>query len=392
MQTEATYTRETGQNVGAHDLGETGVNWQLHMGQMKWVEAYDRILDNPLGAITGKVCVENLVDREKVAIASKMIGDETFYRVIRSHLAESKGLHLVQLGGGAAKISIEWLLEDKRHTAVSIDMSPSACAIARKAAEEAGVSDRLRVVELDIAELIHCATNIIGKADVIEAAFVLHDHFNNHGEASMIALLNALKHCLSPEGCLIITEAVRSEAGDGSFAKLFSIIHELQRIILPTDTTWRRLFLASGLEIQSAEDAIMPLSRLYALKKSASKPVNVFNVPFYREVHGHHDLVPFYFDSEYLPEFFHAISSIAAVELSRLLSSGPAQPHRHTHTEWYLLPAYPEPVHIRVTVDEETFDAVSPCLIKIPAGCLHSFRPVKAGEGTFILGLFGKEA
>ena len=114
-------------------------------------------------------------------------------------------------------------------------------------------------------------------------------------------------------------------------------------------------------------------------------PIILQKLPKYRAMVGHHHRVPFYLDHTILPNL---PVSIVALDLGRLHDGVAADPHTHDTPEVYLLPDYPIPVKVLITVGELTQVVTSPAVCWIPAGAIHQFRVLKARQGQFIFGIF----
>lgn len=114
-----------------------------------------------------------------VARTSAWKGDRGFYPQAEKAILSLNPKLIVDLGAGSAKLLIRCLKHLPRASGIAIDISGAACAQARENAAEAGVGDRLKVVESSI-EALAIDSSILKGADVIHAGFVFHDLLPEH--------------------------------------------------------------------------------------------------------------------------------------------------------------------------------------------------------------------
>lgn len=197
-----------------------------------------------------------------VARTSAWMGERAFYPQAEQAIVSLRPKRIVDLGAGSAKLLIQCLKLLPEATGVALDVSARACAQARSAAEQAGVADRLEVVESPIQALAN-DDGILQAADVIHAGFVLHDLLPEE-EASLDAILFAC-HKAAPTGTLLIMEA--TPYADGSqermFSAAFSFLHEcfMGRTLL-NEAAWREKLLQAGFTQVNWEPLGIPGGRL----------------------------------------------------------------------------------------------------------------------------------
>jgi SAM-dependent methyltransferase len=205
-------------------------------------------------------------DSRAVAVTSRWVGSADFYPEDLACLLNARPSHLVDLGAGAAGLLIAVLTKLPDATGVALDISSAACAVAAKVAEEAGVADRLRVVPRSIESLIDDPSPIAG-ADAIHSGFALHDLCAD--PETFAAVLRSCQKALAPGGFLAVTDAVPySDANrERMFSSLFSYLHEgFMNVRLPTEETWREIFLAAGFSDVQTISHKMPGARLFIVK------------------------------------------------------------------------------------------------------------------------------
>jgi SAM-dependent methyltransferase len=145
-------------------------------------------------------------DGRQVAVSSQWVGSKGFYPAALSSILDIKPQHAVDLGAGTGRLLIEILLALPASTAVALDMDAPSCVEAGRAAERAGVADRLTVVERPIQSLA-TDPSPLEDADVIHAGFVFHDMFPEE-EHIADAVLRNCRDALKPNAIMAITDAV----------------------------------------------------------------------------------------------------------------------------------------------------------------------------------------
>ena len=205
-------------------------------------------------------------DPRDVAVTSRWIGLSDFYPEDLTAIVSARPSRVVDLGAGTARFLIDVLLELPDATGVALDISAAACAIAEEDAKEAGVADRLCVVQRSVESLADDPSPIAG-ADVIHSGFVFHDLLSDR--ETLGAALRSCKNALAPGGFLAITDAVpyRGTIRERAFSSLFTYLHEgFMNVRLPAEETWREIFCAAGFsDIQSIPHK-MPGARLFIVK------------------------------------------------------------------------------------------------------------------------------
>jgi len=205
-------------------------------------------------------------DSRAVAVTSRWVGSADFYPEDLACLLNARPSHLVDLGAGAGGLLIDVLTRLPEATGVALDISSAACAVAAKAAEDAGVGDRLRVVPRSIESLVDDPSPIAG-ADVIHSGFALHDL--SADPETFAAVLLSCRTALAPGGFLAMTDAVPYSGANRErmFSSLFSYLHEeFMNVRLPNEETWREIFLAAGFSDVQVIPHKMPGARLFVVK------------------------------------------------------------------------------------------------------------------------------
>jgi SAM-dependent methyltransferase len=238
-------------------------------GYLSWsLNAARPFIDNSLAFLKDRDSAARLHARDSrdVAVFSRWIGTSDFYPQDLSVLVSARPSHLVDLGAGTARFLIHALRELPDATGVALDISAAACALAAQGAREAGMADRLRVVQRPVESLADDPSPIAG-ADVIHAGFVFHDLFSD--AETFGAVLRGCKNALAPGGFLAISDAVpySAAARERMFSSLFTYLHEsFMNVRLPAEETWRETFLAAGFSDVQCRPHKMPGARLFIVK------------------------------------------------------------------------------------------------------------------------------
>ncbi|MBW4567174.1 MAG: methyltransferase domain-containing protein [Tolypothrix carrinoi HA7290-LM1] len=199
-----------------------------------------------------------------VARTSAWMGEKAFYPQAERAIISLRPKRIVDLGAGSAQLLIQCLKLLPDAIGIAVDVSAKACAQARSAAEQAGVTDRLEVVESPI-QVLADDDSILQGADVIHAGFVLHDLLPEE-EASLDAILFAC-HKAAPTGTLLFMEAIpyaeRNE--ERMFSAAFSFLHEcfMGRTLL-SEAAWRKKLLQAGFKHIKCEPLGIPGGRLFS--------------------------------------------------------------------------------------------------------------------------------
>src|SRR5918999_3709986 len=185
-------------------------------------------------------------DGRRVAVSSRWMGTLGVYPWVFERIMDAGARRIADLGAGAAGLLIDLLRAVPSGTGIALDISPDACAEARRAAARAGVANRLQVVERSIQSLAADPGPIEG-ADVIHAGFVFHDVIQD--EAVYAEMLRSCRAALAPGGFMAINDVVPyvPEERERRFSALFSYLHAgFMNVRLPTEKEWLEKFYNAG--------------------------------------------------------------------------------------------------------------------------------------------------
>lgn len=201
-------------------------------------------------------------DGRSVAISSRWIGSAGFYPGQVAEILSRKPQRIVDLGSGAGGLLIQLLTALPTSTGLALDMSAGACEAAEQAAELAGVSDRLTMVNRPIESLLEHPEPVQG-ADVVHAGFVMHDTAAR--PEVLEGILRTCREGLAEGGSVIVTDCVpyAQDPRERAFSALFTYLHAASmEVNLPTETEWRAAFTRAGFGDVTLTPLPMPGSRL----------------------------------------------------------------------------------------------------------------------------------
>jgi SAM-dependent methyltransferase len=206
-------------------------------------------------------------DGRRVAVSTRWMGERGFYPAIVDRVSAAGALRVTDLGAGAGGLLVRLLLENTVRTGVALDISAAACAASREAAAEAGVSDRLEVVEGSIESLVDDADPVKG-AEVIQACFVMHDVLQD--DAMYSAVLRSCREALAPGGFMAVADAVAYARAprERKFSALFSHLHAtFMNVRLPEEEEWKDKFRTAGFSAVECVPLTLPGGRLFVATK-----------------------------------------------------------------------------------------------------------------------------
>ncbi|MGH2447577.1 MAG: class I SAM-dependent methyltransferase [Chloroflexota bacterium] len=125
--------------------------------------------------------------------------DVTFTDLVcREHFADGKARTAVSFGCGSGDRELDWARRGVFASLTGLDLSPARIEAARKAAQDAGLS---QVVSFEVADVASVSPDA-GRYDVVLFEHSLH-HFSNVDQ-----VLNGVRRILKPDGLLIVDEFV----------------------------------------------------------------------------------------------------------------------------------------------------------------------------------------
>jgi len=183
---------------------------------------------------------------DHVARTSRWMGEQDFYPQAENAIVSFKPKKIVDLGSGTCGLLIRCLNKLPEARGVGVDLNPQACEKARSTIRQAGLEERLSVVEAPIQRLTRDAA-LLEDADVIHGGFVLHD-LMPADEAMLDRLLQTFR-AAAPAARLVIVEAVpyAQNPGEKAFSSAYTFLHThfMARRLL-TEEEWAVKFTHAG--------------------------------------------------------------------------------------------------------------------------------------------------
>jgi methyltransferase family protein len=163
-------------------------------------------------------------DGEQVARTSRWIGERDFYPQAERAIVSRRPRHIVDLGSGSCGLLIRCLKRLPEATGVGLDLSADACRHARVRLEQAGLGERVRVINAPIQSLVDDAEPL-RDAELIHASFVLHDLLPDD-ESTLDEVLRTCRRVAS-RAAIVVIEGVpfASDAAERSFSAAYTFLH-----------------------------------------------------------------------------------------------------------------------------------------------------------------------
>lgn len=253
---------EPGRFVGRPDLADL----RYQAGYLSWALTANRpYLENAPEFLRDPDAAGQKYRRDGrwVAVSSRWVGSQGFYPSAFAEITGSRPARVVDLGAGAGGLLVHLLGTLPGSSGVAVDLSPAGCAEAERAADRAGVADRLRVVNRAIESLVDDPSPLRG-ADVVHAGFVLHDVVAQPGVLD--AVLRTCREALVPAGRMVVAEAVPyvPDPRERAFSALFTYLHAAcMGVRLPTEDEWLAAFRRAGFTGVRCVRLRMPTSRMF---------------------------------------------------------------------------------------------------------------------------------
>ena len=183
---------------------------------------------------------------EHVARTSKWMGDSDWYPHAENEIISANPRKIVDLGSGSCRLLVRCLQKLPQARAVGIDLSTDACARATLAIKDAGLQERLTLIEKPIQSLLDDPTPL-ESSDVVHAGFVFHDLMPDE-EKDLDAILKAIREN-APRGILVVIEAVpyAQNPEERAFSAAFTFIHKyFMGLKFLTEEGWKEKLKAAG--------------------------------------------------------------------------------------------------------------------------------------------------
>ena len=234
------------------------VSWTMNANR-PFIENAREFFTNP-----GRRSGIDLRDGREVAVSSQWMGSRAFYPAALSAILDAKPNLVVDLGAGTCRLLIEIMHQLPRTRGVGLDLDGPSCDAARVAGEQAGVADRLTVLQRSIQSIASDPSPLAG-AGVIHGGFVFHDMLPEEEDVADTVLANC-REALVPGGVMAITDAVpylRNER-ERRFSAMVTYYHrQFMKRRLLTEDEWQDKLRSAGFSEVTTTELAFPTGRLF---------------------------------------------------------------------------------------------------------------------------------
>jgi SAM-dependent methyltransferase len=237
--------------VNEHDghvvLTEMGRDLFAARGFFTWLLGGYSPLLGALGARLRSEPVAATRDDGQVALGSAQV-DQSYLRQHVRQILLGLGLrHIADLGCGDGSRLLDFLAATKDTTALGVDRAPAAVALAQRQAVDAGLADRLRIVQADCLAPLDPPD---AQVDCVMSFFLLHDMLQARG-GNLAPVLADIQRNYPAARMLLLADTtcddwVGTHLEPPVFARGFELVHALMGIQLRTLAEYRALFDDAG--------------------------------------------------------------------------------------------------------------------------------------------------
>jgi SAM-dependent methyltransferase len=241
------------------------------LGFIQWlVGAYGSVLDQLEGLTRGHAIYGRDVLRcdPEVARSSTTIGRVHTDPFIHEMLRIDGIRTIADIGTGSALRLIDICARFPSIRAIGIDISPDCCEVARRNVAQAGLEDRIVIVQARAEEwLAQARDRGLWRIDLVLCCAMFHDLLNHAGLAETF-LAEVLKG-LRPGAYVLIQDQMRlpvERRRVESWVPGFELVHHLMGQRLFLCSSYEEVFASVGLDIVRKRETSMPGSWIYLLR------------------------------------------------------------------------------------------------------------------------------
>jgi SAM-dependent methyltransferase len=212
-----------------------------------YLEAYGPVVRRLPDLLSGAVRYGVDVERGHGSLGrhSGTVSSVSYTPIVAAALEALGARRVLDLGCGGGSLLVELCQADRGLTGVGIDIAPEPIAAARRAAEQAGVADRLEFV---VADAFDPGTwpDATDTADVVCGVGVLHERFRD-GDDAVVQILDGYAKAATGGRALLIGEPeIRYD--DRENDSDFYLVHVLTAQGIPRDRAgWLDVIARTGL-------------------------------------------------------------------------------------------------------------------------------------------------
>lgn len=248
------------ERAGCFTLSPYGREVCRDKGYLVWlVGGYGEPLRRVDSFLTGskRYGVDYVRDGKWVAGGAALLGGKDVVPTAKDLLRRISFDRILDLGCGNARL-LTSLCQDFDADGVGIDISPEACADAKKLVAGAGMADRVVIIQADAAAIDKI--DALASTNLVVTFFLLHEILAE-GRETLTRYLTKMARTLPVGSYLLIAEvepAVDWPTVPERFTPEFTYVHALMRqTLLPADD-WVSLLEAGGFTIRSVRRNDMP--------------------------------------------------------------------------------------------------------------------------------------
>ncbi|WEO95422.1 class I SAM-dependent methyltransferase [Streptomyces sp. FXJ1.172] len=196
-------------------------------------------------------------DMRAVAIGSRLIGEEEVENLFDSLLRDLPLKKVADLGCGSGQRLIRIGGNHPGMRGVGVDMSEAAVELATESVAEAGLAERITVLQGDVLALEPLPE--FADVDTVTCVFMGHDFWPYD---SCVNTLRRLRSAFPSAERLFICDVVRTTELPGPGTTIFTLgfesVHALMGDYLPTYDQWQKAFTEGGWECRTVRPTTTP--------------------------------------------------------------------------------------------------------------------------------------
>lgn len=237
----------------------------LNKGYFLWlVRGYGDVLRRTaeLCHVSAGSAARQIRDGGWIASAGKDYGEHFVDPVLSAVMSDAGFTNVADLGCGSAGRLIELATHHPGGRFVGVEVNPGAADVARDAVHQAGLADRIQIVNADIAKL---EAGQFPGIDLMMSFFLGHDLWP---EEDCARTLRRLRAAFPDARTFLLSDTYMSPQGQSEipiFTLGFEFTHALMRQYIPSLEEWRSFFATSEWRLAAVHDLAIPYSAIFEL-------------------------------------------------------------------------------------------------------------------------------
>ncbi|MGY0057704.1 SAM-dependent methyltransferase [Streptomyces sp. LZ34] len=208
-------------------------------------------------------------DLRWVAVGSALIGAADLRTELMEILHSIEFDTIADIGCGNGHFLID-LCRATDADGVGYDISPASCAEARQEVAEAGLADRIGIVEVDATDVDNVPR--LEEVQLVIAFFFMHEVLE-HGHDTLVHYLSGLCRRLPPGAHVLTAEIAPPERSENTaeyFSPEYVYTQALMSQHMMSGEDWGEAFTKAGFEVARIVPGRLPGSRLVLVRKPLS--------------------------------------------------------------------------------------------------------------------------